>query len=230
MARNEGIDALRAEQTARDSAAAAVVRRAFDIGVAALLLLLTSPLLALGALAVLLQSGRPVFFGQMRLGKGGRPFRCWKLRTMDVDAQERLERDAALRLRHLSGGFKLPTESDPRVTRPGRWLRRARLDELPQFVNVMLGHMSIVGPRPVVPEELPVYGERASDLLLVKPGLIGAWTALGRGRPPYPERARLELEYARHRTLAWDVRLLLRALPAVLAGEPEADEVAGDRS
>jgi lipopolysaccharide/colanic/teichoic acid biosynthesis glycosyltransferase len=202
-----------------------LVRRVFDLTGAGLVLMVTLPLLLLGTFAVLFYTGRPVFFGHERLGRGGKTFRCWKLRTMSVDAQERLERDAALRLRHRSGGYKLPTESDPRVTIVGRWLRRTHLDELPQLFNVLRGDMSVIGPRPIVAEELALYGERANDLLMVKPGIVGAWTCLGRERPPYPERARLELEYARHRTIAWDVRILLRAIPAVLRGQPDRDGV-----
>ncbi len=194
-------------------------RRMLDIVGAGVLIIATLPLLALSALGVVIHSGRPALFGHERLGKGGKTFRCWKLRTMSLDAQERLERDAALRLRHVSGGFKLPTGSDPRVTVFGRWLRRSHLDELPQLWNVLVGEMSLIGPRPIVTEELVLYGESAADLLAVKPGIVGAWTCLGRKRPPYPERARIELEYARSRTVAWDLKIVVRALPAVLLGQ-----------
>ena len=198
--------------------------RFFDVAAGLTLLVATAPLLLVGVGAVLLRSGRPVFFGHKRLGQGGQPFRCWKLRTMDPDAQERLERDAALRLRYREGGYKLPTAADPRVTPAGRWLRRTHIDELPQLINVLSGDMSLVGPRPIVAEELAVYGDGAVDLLGVRPGIFGAWTCLGRRRPPYPERARIELEYARNRTWRRDLAILIRSIPAVIAGQRETDE------
>lgn len=202
----------------------------FDVAAGLALLVLTAPLLVLGLGAVLLRSGRPVFFGHERLGLGGRRFRCWKLRTMDADAQERLERDAALRLRHREGGYKLPTDADPRVTPSGRWLRRTHIDELPQLINVVSGAMSLVGPRPIVAEELAAYGDAAADLLRVKPGIFGAWTCLGRRRPAYPERARIELQYARCRTWCSDVAILLRSIPALIAGQRDFDDVGPERS
>ncbi|MBI2535967.1 MAG: sugar transferase [Gemmatimonadetes bacterium] len=197
------------------------LRRAVDLAGAGLLLLVTAPLLAVCALAVRFESGRPVFFGHLRLGQGGRPFRCWKLRTMLPGAEELLERDPELKSRYVQNGFKLRSGEDPRVTRVGRWLRRRHLDEVPQLLNVLGGSMSLVGPRPVVPAELTEYGPRGTDLLRVKPGITGAWTSLGRRRPDYPERARLELDYVRHRRLGRDLAILLRSVPAVLQGAPE---------
>jgi len=107
------------------------------------------------------------------------------------------------------------------VTRVGRWLRRRHLDELPQLINVLGGSMSLVGPRPVVPAELTEYGPQGADLLRVKPGITGAWTSLGRRRPDYPERARLELDYVRNRGIRADLAILLRSIPAVLQGAPD---------
>ncbi|HEX7120119.1 MAG TPA: sugar transferase [Longimicrobiales bacterium] len=194
-------------------------RRAVDVVGAAVLLALTAPLLAFGALLVLVGSGRPVLFGHVRLGRGGRSFRCWKLRTMVVDAEARLERDPALRRRYVEHDFKLPLAEDPRVTRVGRWLRRTHLDELPQLVNVLRGEMSLVGPRPIVRDELEWFGSEAAVLLSEKPGIFGEWSSRGRRRPGYPERARLELYYVRNRTLGRDLRILLRSIPAVFAGQ-----------
>ncbi|HLB35061.1 MAG TPA: sugar transferase [Gemmatimonadales bacterium] len=196
-------------------------RHAADVVAAGLLLLFAAPLLAVCALAVLIESGRPVFFGHRRLGRDGRPFRCWKLRTMLPGAEELLERDAGLKSRYVQNGFKLRSGEDPRVTRVGRWLRRRHLDELPQLINVLGGSMSLVGPRPVVPAELTEYGPQGADLLRVKPGITGAWTSLGRRRPDYPERARLELDYVRNRGIRADLAILLRSIPAVLQGAPD---------
>jgi len=203
------------------SAASSPGRRAFDIAAAALLLAVLAPFLLLGSLIVLIASGRPIFYAQERLGLRGTSFRCLKLRTMTIDAEQHLHREPALRDRYLNGGFKLPNGSDPRVTRPGRWLRRTYIDELPQLFNVLAGSMSLVGPRPIVPSELREYGAEADELLLVKPGLIGEWTSRGRRRPEYPERARLELDYVRRRTPARDLVILARSIPVVLRGQDD---------
>ena len=196
-------------------------RRYLDAASAALLLLLAAPILAAGALLVLLGSGRPVLFGHRRVGRGGRLFRCWKLRTMMRGAELRLVQDGELRARHAGNGFKLPTREDPRITRVGRFLRRSHLDELPQLLNVLNGTMSLVGPRPVVEEELREYGEDAAELLGARPGIVGEWTSLGQARPGYPERAAIELHYVRTRTLGTDLRILLRSVPVVLRGQGE---------
>ncbi|HUE95789.1 MAG TPA: sugar transferase [Longimicrobiaceae bacterium] len=197
------------------------LRRALDIASALLLLVLSSPLLLLGAMLVLLGSGRPVFFGHVRVGQGGRSFRCWKLRTMTPGAESWLTNDPMLRERHARNGYKLPTHEDPRVTRVGAWLRRTHIDELPQLVNVLNGTMSLVGPRPIVEEELAHYGGTRSELLTVPPGVVGAWTSRGRRRPPYPERARVELAYLRARSLRGDLRILVETLPVLVRGQED---------
>lgn len=196
-------------------------RRATDVAAALLLLVVLSPLLLAGMAVVGVAGGRPVFFGHRRVGRGGRLFLCWKLRTMGVDAERLLDRDPALRELHAANGFKLPLDSDPRVTRWGRWLRRTYVDEIPQLFNVLGGTMSLVGPRPVVPSELQLFGDGAADLLRVKPGIFGAWTSLGRARPPYPERAALEVDYARRRSLALDLLILCRSVVAVVQGQSD---------
>lgn len=194
-------------------------RRLIDLVGAVVLLLCAMPLLLMGMLAVWVESGRPIFFGHIRLGLAGVPFRCWKLRTMVVDAEDRLEREPLLRERHVSNGYKLPTDADPRVTRSGRWLRRSYVDEIPQLFNVLEGSMSLVGPRPIVPAERALFGNGADELLTTRPGIFGAWTSLGRRRPDYPDRARLELEYVRNRSLQQDMIILLRSVPVVLRGQ-----------
>lgn len=199
-----------------------MTRRLLDILAASVLLILAAPLLLLGALAGYLSSGRPIFFAHRRVGLDGRSFRCWKLRTMSVDAEERLEREPALREQYRRNGFKLPAGVDPRVTRVGRLLRRSHIDEIPQLLNVLHGTMAIVGPRPVVEQELVEYRPHERELLSVKPGVFGAWTSRGRGRPPYPERASLELEYIRNRSLRRDLAILADTVPALFRGQ--ADE------
>lgn len=198
-------------------------RRIADVLAAGTLLMLSAPIILTAALAVLATSGRPAFYGHRRAGRGGRPFRCWKLRTMTQGADRQLETDPELRRRYVENDYKLPANADPRVNRLGRWLRRTHLDELPQLFNVLNGTMSLVGPRPVVAEELQEFDPDADELLAVRPGIFGAWNSLGRRRPGYPERSRIELEYVRTQTLGTDLRILLRSVPVVLTGaDPEA--------
>jgi lipopolysaccharide/colanic/teichoic acid biosynthesis glycosyltransferase len=194
-------------------------RRWFDVAAASVLLVVALPLLAISAVAILLDSGGPVFFGHMRVGRGGRLFRCWKLRTMVLDAEERLEHEPELRRRYLGNGYKIPADQDPRITFIGRQLRRSYLDELPQLFNVLNGSMSLVGPRPIIPGEMAEYGDRAAGLLSVRPGVFGAWTVRGRERPNYPERAVIELEYVRRRSFGRDLVILLQSVPVVLRGQ-----------
>lgn len=196
-------------------------RRVLDVIGAGLLLVASLPVLVSGVAVVALGGGRPLFFGHRRLGLGGRPFRCWKLRTMSVDAEEELDLDPVLREEHRANGFKLPTASDPRVARWGRILRASYVDEIPQLFNVLKGDMSLVGPRPIVPEELALFGPEAHTLLEVKPGVFGAWNSRGRERPPYPTRAELELDYVRNRGWTRDVVILVRSVRAVLQGQQD---------
>lgn len=199
------------------------VRRLFDLAGAALILAMAAPVLLLGMVSVYLGSGRPIFFGHIRLGRNGRPFRCWKLRTMAPGAEQRLQADPALRHLYHRNGFKVPAAADPRITREGRWLRRFYVDEIPQLVNVLNGTMSLVGARPIVADELVNFDGGATELLRHRPGIVGAWTSRGRGRPPYPERALVEVDYLRGRTIASDLLILARSIPVVLRGqEPDA--------
>jgi exopolysaccharide production protein ExoY len=198
------------------------VRRAFDVLVALFILVLTAPLHGLAAFAVLVTSGRPVFFGHWRVGRNGVPFRCWKLRTMMVGAEQALHETPSLRASYVANGFKLKVSEDPRVTTLGRWLRRSYIDELPQLFNVLSGTMALVGPRPVVADELEHYGGHAPELLATRPGVFGAWVAEGRARPAYPERVLVELEYVRTRSFGADIAILARSVPVVLQGsEPD---------
>jgi lipopolysaccharide/colanic/teichoic acid biosynthesis glycosyltransferase len=198
-----------------------MLRRAADVVGAVILLVLFAPFLLFAVIAVLVGSGRPVFFRQKRLGKDGQVFRCWKLRTMNVGAEHELEREPLLKLEYVANGFKLPNGKDPRITREGRWLRRTYLDEVPQLFNVLDGSMALIGPRPIVPDELVHYGGEGDELLRTKPGIVGAWTSHGRRRPDYPERARVELEYVRNRSTRRDLAIMLRSIPVVLRGQDD---------
>lgn len=205
------------------------MKRLFDLVGASLLLLLSLPLFFLAAVGVKLSSRGPILFGHRRVGKDGQEFRCLKLRTMVVDAEEWLDRDPDLRKRHQGNGYKLPRTQDPRVTSVGHFLRFTHLDELPQLINVLKGEMSLVGPRPLVEEELEWYGERKGELLSVRPGVFGPWTGQGKARVPYPNRVEVELGYVRDHSVLKDVGIMARNVPVVLTGQVEGDGNSGGR-
>ncbi|MEX2526822.1 MAG: sugar transferase [Gemmatimonadota bacterium] len=196
-------------------------KRLFDIVGSSLGLVLSSPLFLLSAILVKVSSRGPVLFGHRRCGKDGTTFSCLKFRTMVVDAERRLEEDEKLREQHRANGFKLPLRKDPRVTSVGRFLRVTHLDELPQLVNVLRGDMSLVGPRPIVEQELALFGDDAQALLTVQPGIFGAWTAQGKNRAAYPERARIEVSYVKDRSFSKDLKILARNLPVLARGQGE---------
>jgi lipopolysaccharide/colanic/teichoic acid biosynthesis glycosyltransferase len=177
------------------------------------------PVIAVLAVLVKLDSRGPVFFGQTRVGRDGRPTCVWKFRTMYLDAELRLKDDPALWDRYVSSGFKLGREHDPRVTRLGRWLRRFSLDELPQLWNVLVGEMSIVGPRPVLAEEVDhLYGDDAGVYLSVKPGLTGLWQVNGRSLVTGHARKELDVAYVNQWTIGLELSIIARTVPAVLPG------------
>jgi exopolysaccharide biosynthesis polyprenyl glycosylphosphotransferase len=194
------------------SGARRVVKAVFDRAGATALLVAASPLMALVALTVRADSPGPVLFRQVRVGKGGRAFVMYKFRTMCGDADRRLHE-----LRHLNEAdavtFKI--RDDPRVTRVGRRLRRFSLDELPQLFNVLRGDMSLVGPRPPLPEEVAAYPEDARRRLAVRPGMTGLWQVSGRADLPWEEAVRLDLRYVENWSLTLDLVILLRTLTAV---------------
>jgi len=194
----------------------ACLKAALDYALTVPGLLLLSPLLALIALAVRLDSPGPALYRRRVLGVGGRPFDAFKFRTMVVDGDRRLAARPDL-LAELRANHKL--RDDPRVTRVGRILRKLSLDELPQLINVLLGQMSLVGPRMIAPSELEKYGQWGAALLTVRPGLTGLWQVSGRADVSYERRVQLDMEYIRNRSIWLDVRILLRTLPAVIGGE-----------
>lgn len=193
-----------------------LLKRLIDIIGATIGLIVTAPLLVVLAPWVMIESpGNPIF-KHTRIGFRGRKFKCLKLRTMRTDAESILRSDARMYEEYRQNHFKIPEERDPRVTRVGRFLRQTSIDELPQLWNVLVGEMSLVGPRPVVEEELAVYGEDKDLMLSVKPGLTGAWAVSGRQSVGYPERCELELGYVRDRTLWRDLEIVLRTTAVVL--------------
>ncbi len=198
------------------SASQRAAKRLLDLVGATVGLLLSLPLMLGIAIAIRLDSPGPVFFTQERVGENGRVFRVFKLRSMVLDAEER-RRDVVDLDQLPEPAYKLP--DDPRITRVGRWLRRYSLDELPQFVNVLRGEMSLVGPRPEEVALVARYNDWQRRRLAVKPGMSGPMQVNGRGRLSLTERVALEVDYIEHYSLRRDVGILVRTLPAVLRGD-----------
>jgi len=192
------------------------MKRVMDLAVSSLVLLLLSPLLLAIAVAILLDSGRPVLFRQRRAGMEGEPFTMVKFRTMVPDAEERLPE--LIDLESLEQpAFKI--HDDPRVTRIGRRLRRFSLDELPQLFNVLRGEMSLVGPRPEEESVVALYDERQRGRLAIKPGVTGPMQVYGRSDLTFEERLAMERDYLDNLSIAGDLAILLRTPRAVLRGE-----------
>jgi exopolysaccharide biosynthesis polyprenyl glycosylphosphotransferase len=205
----------------RLSRSSRMLKRAMDIALSLAALLLLSPLLAVIALAIKVESAGPVFFRQVRMGAGNRPFRIYKFRTMVADAEERKGE-----LAHLNRHARKDSDSrmfkiwnDPRATKLGRFLRLASLDELPQLLNVLKGEMSLVGPRPLIPEEDSFVNGWARKRLDLKPGMTGLWQVLGRNEIPFDEMVKLDYLYLTSWSLWNDCRLLFRTIPLVLKGQ-----------
>lgn len=188
----------------------------FDRAVGAVLLALTSPVIAVAGLAVRLTSRGPAFFSQTRIGMGGRPFTMYKLRSMYIDAESRL---AELRSHNDGNGLLFKMHEDPRVTRVGRTLRRLSIDELPQLWNVVKGDMSLVGPRPALPSEVATYSGDMCQRLQVRPGLTGLWQVSGRSNLSMERSVQLDLRYADNWSVGMDLQILLRTARAVVRGD-----------
>ncbi len=192
-----------------------VIKTAFDRIAAAVALLLVSPLMVTVAAIIRIHDGGPAFFRQVRVGKDGRTFTLCKFRTMVVDAEARRPQ---LEASNESNGLMFKMRRDPRVTPVGVWLRRWSLDELPQLINVMLGDMSLVGPRPALPGEADRYGDHVRRRLAVKPGLTGLWQVSGRSDLSWDETVRLDLRYVENWSFMLDMQILWKTWSAVTRG------------
>jgi lipopolysaccharide/colanic/teichoic acid biosynthesis glycosyltransferase len=191
--------------------------RLFDVIFATAVLIAVSPALLLLIIALQIDSPGPIFFVQQRVGRDGALFPCIKLRTMVVDARERLRdllESSPVARAQWEAEHKL--KNDPRVTKLGRFARLFSLDELPQLVNILAGHMSVVGPRPIVDEEVWRYGSYFADYCSVRPGLTGLWQVSGRNNTTYEKRVLLDSQYARQKSLRFDVGILLRTFAVVI--------------
>lgn len=204
------------------------IKRVFDILISGVLLVLLSPIWVLIAILIKLDSRGAHLFKQERVGMDGRKFLCYKFRTMKSDADERIHRDAYRKniegaAEANAGDEEKPVfgkvRNDPRVTRVGRFLRRTSLDELPQFLNVLLGDMSVVGARPPIPYEVEDYDVRHRKRLDMKPGITGLWQVSGRNRLTFEEMVQIDLYYIENWSLWLDLKIILLTLPAILRGD-----------
>ena len=200
-------DSLYCEQFKKSQS---ILKRLFDISLSSMLVILLSPCMLIIALLIRITSEGPVIYRHKRIGLYGNEFFLYKFRTMVNNAEQLKCNFTPEQQAEFEADFKL--KNDPRVTRFGRLLRKTSLDELPQFINVFKGEMSIVGPRPVTSEELVKYGKYADALLSVKPGITGLWQISGRNNISYEQRVQLDVEYIKRKSIQTDIKIFLRTI------------------
>jgi exopolysaccharide biosynthesis polyprenyl glycosylphosphotransferase len=222
----DGIPAITIQPN-RFSEVGQIVKRCIDLAFSGLVLLLTAPMLVLAGVLIKLSSPGPVFFKQTRLGRGGRPFTMYKLRTMVRDQDDDIHRQYLKDFistnttigKNEKGENQFKMGNDPRVTKVGKFLRRLSLDELPQLINVIRGEMSLVGPRPPISYEVELYKDWHTKRLQVKPGITGLWQVAARSAVGFDDMVMLDLYYIEHWSLLFDFQLLLKTIPAVFSGK-----------
>lgn len=191
-----------------------VMKRLTDICVAAIALIALAPLMLLTGLLIIAESSGSVFFQQTRIGENGHRFKMWKFRSM-CNNSEQLKKGLKQQA-DVSDGVRFKMENDPRITRVGHIIRKLSIDELPQLVNVLKGDMSLVGPRPALPDEVSAYTPWQRLRLKAKPGITCIWQVSGRSNIPFLQQVEMDLDYIRKANLVLDFRLLLKTVPAVL--------------
>lgn len=194
-----------------------LVKRVFDLLCSLLLLVLLSPVFALTAIAIRLESAGPVFYSQLRVGKDGRFFRFYKFRSM-VSGADKLKSRLEDK-NESSDGVIFKMKTDPRITRTGKFIRKFSIDELPQLLNVLLGDMSLVGPRPALPKEVEKYTLEQRKRLHVTPGITCLWQVSGRSEIPFSGQVHLDVQYIQSTSLWKDIVILAKTIPAVLTGK-----------
>lgn len=190
--------------------------RLFDILISASALIVTFPVVFVISIILFFLNGKPIIFKQIRLGKNGEKFQILKFRTMRSDATDILKEDLDLFKKYLENDYKLPANEDPRLVKLGSFLRKTSIDEIPQFFNVLKGDMSIVGPRPIVPEEIERYEGFEKLFLSFKPGITGLWQITGRSDIEYPQRKYLDLLYIENKSIMFDIKIFLKTIKIVL--------------
>lgn len=193
-----------------------IVKRGIDLIIGIIGLMICLPLFIIIAILIKIDSKGPIFFKHKRIGKYGNKLEIYKFRTMIENAEEAMKNFTEEQKKEFAENFKL--ENDPRVTRIGKILRKTSLDELPQIINILKGEMSIIGPRPIVKNELEKYGKDKQKFLSVAPGLTGYWAANGRSDVSYEERMALELYYIDNRSLTLDLKIFFKTIISVFTG------------
>ncbi|WP_309143104.1 sugar transferase [Domibacillus sp. A3M-37] len=195
----------------------AITKRTVDIIGAMIALILTLPILIVVSIFYMFGDNKgPVFFRQKRVGKDGNIFYIYKFRSMVMNADQKLRENNELYEKYIANSYKLEPHEDPRITKLGNFLRKTSLDEIPQIINVLKGEMSLIGPRPVIEEELIEYGPKVNQFLSVKPGMSGYWQVCGRSSVHYPERIDVELYYVENQSLKLEAWILFKTVEIVL--------------
>lgn len=193
------------------------VKRGIDIILSTIALIILSPVFLILGLLIKIDSKGPVFFLHTRIGKNGKNIKIYKFRTMVINAEELIKEFTPEQMKEYKENYKLT--NDPRITKIGKILRKTSLDELPQLINIIKGDLSIIGPRPVVKDELEKYEDNMSKFLSVTPGLTGNWAANGRNNTTYEERMKLELDYIDNISFKTDIKIFFQTIFAVIKKE-----------
>lgn len=193
-----------------------VTNKLIDIILAVTFIVVLLPIILIISLLIKVDSKGPVLFKQQRIGKDGKVFLIFKFRTMILNSEQKLKENPVLYRKYIENSYKLDPSEDPRITKLGEFLRKTSLDEIPQFLNVLIGDMSIVGPRPVLWDELKEYGNQREIFLSVKPGITGYWQVSGRSNIGYPERVNLELYYIERKSIFFDLSIIVKTFISVL--------------
>lgn len=187
-------------------------KRLFDVVASACGLVLLSPVFLATAIAIKLDDGGPVFYNQERIGKGGKPFKMYKFRSMKVNADQEIEK---LQKHNEVDGAMFKMKNDPRITRVGKFIRKTSIDEFPQLLNVLLGQMSIVGPRPPLPREVAEYTDYDKQRLYVRPGCTGLWQVTVRNSVGFHEMVNIDLDYIKRRSFHLDLEIMLKTIKVI---------------
>ena len=193
-----------------------MVKRTADVTLSAIAMVLLLPVLAIIAIAIKLDSKGPVFFKHTRIGKDGKIIKIYKFRSMVENAEDLIKNFTPEQMKEYKENYKL--SNDPRITKVGKILRKTSLDELPQLINIFKGDLSIIGPRPVVADELKKYGPNIDKFLSVTPGLTGYWAANGRSCTTYEQRMQMELFYVDNLSFKMDAKVFFKTIESVVSG------------
>lgn len=197
-----------------------VVKKFFDVLISIIAIIFSIPIyLIIFIIFKIGDNSGPMFYRQVRIGKHGKQFKIIKIRSMVVNAEKKLYENKELYAKYVANSYKLEADEDPRITRVGAFLRKTSLDELPQFINVLIGDMSLIGPRPIIESELEEYGNDVDEFLSVIPGIFGYWQGMGRSNINYPRRAKIELYYVRNASLFFDIKILGKNIINVIKSE-----------